>query len=205
MEQEPHEQQEGEDKPQGAETRPEQSPEPNPRIYVASLSDYNSGILHGAWLSANVGHEELAEGVQAMLAASPTPGAEEYGIFDYDGFGPVRIDEYERLETVTWIGNGISEHGMAYAHWAALVGTSELVGAPDFEDAYRGHWESAAAYAEELLDDIGVKQSIEEAVPDYLQAYVRINVKALARDMEAGGEILTSKGDGGVYIFERLR
>ena len=197
MEQEPHEQEGG-----GNEIRPEQPSKPDPKIYVASLSDYNDGRLHGAWLSAAVGHEELAEGVQAMLAASPTPGAEEYGIFDYDGFGLVRIGEYERLEAVTWIANGIFEHGMAYAHWAALVGTTELVGATDFQDAYRGHWESVAAYADELLDDIGVKRTIKEAVPDFLQAYVRINVEAFARDLQASGEIMTSKGDGGVYIFD---
>ncbi len=135
MEQEPEQQESG-----GSETRPEQDPKPDPQIYAASLSDYNAGRLYGAWLSAAVEQEELETGVQTMLAGSPTPGAEEFGIFDYEGFGPLRLDEYESLETVAMIGRGIAEHGPAYAHWAALVGTTDVGEMTEFEDAYLGHW-----------------------------------------------------------------
>ena len=53
----------------------EGEPKVQPRIYVASLSDYNAGRLHGTWLDADVEAADLAEGVQAMLASSPEPGA----------------------------------------------------------------------------------------------------------------------------------
>ena len=43
-------------------------------IYLASLYDYNAGILHGVWIDfdtcLNVG--EVWEAIRAMLAASPT-------------------------------------------------------------------------------------------------------------------------------------
>ena len=38
-----------------------------PRIYVASLSDYNAGRLHGVWINAANGAEEINEKVVEML------------------------------------------------------------------------------------------------------------------------------------------
>lgn len=44
---------------------------PMPRIYVASLSDYNAGRLHGEWIDANQTADEIQADVEAMLACSP--------------------------------------------------------------------------------------------------------------------------------------
>jgi antirestriction protein len=176
-----------------------------PRIYAASLSDYNAGRLHGAWLDATGDADELAAGVQAMLASSPTPGAEEWAIHDYEGFGPARLDEYESLETVTALGRGIAEHGSAFAHWAALVGTGESDELEHFEDAYLGHFDSLEAYAEELFDDLGYTDLIDQVIPEHLQPYVRLDVEAFARDLELSGDVTSSEGDGGVYVFDQIR
>lgn len=49
-------------------------PDPDYRIYVASLSDYNSGILHGAWIDCDGKTvEELETETNAMLANSKAP------------------------------------------------------------------------------------------------------------------------------------
>ena len=137
-----------------------------------------------------------------MLRTSPGPGAEEWAIHDYEGFGPLRLEEYESLETVSAVALGIAEHGPAFAHWAALIGTNDNESPAHFEDAYLGHWDSLTAYAEEFLNDIGVYRQIEESLPDHLQPYVTIDVEGMARDMEFGGQITTSEGDDGVYIFD---
>jgi antirestriction protein len=71
-----------------------------PRIWVCSLSDYNAGHLHGAWIDAAREPEEIWEEVNAMLAASTQPGAEEIGIFDHDGFEGVAISEWEPIEMI---------------------------------------------------------------------------------------------------------
>jgi antirestriction protein len=173
-----------------------------PRVHVASLSDYNAGRLFGTWLDAAVTVDELAEGVQAMLAASPSPGAEEWAIHDYEGFGPLRLDEYESLDTVSAVARGMLEHGPAYAHWAALVGSHDTEALSRFEDAYLGHSESIEAYAEELLGDLGLPEILERSVPESLQPYVMLDVEGFARDLELSGDITTSSGDGGVYLFE---
>lgn len=202
MEQDPHQQDESGNNPQQSGSQPEQTPKAGPKVYVASLSDYNAGLLHGAWLSADVGQEELAVGIQSMLAASPTPDAEEFGIFDFEGFGPIRLNEYEPVSTITELGRGIAENGPAFAHWAALVGTDDLDKLSDFGDAYRGHWESVEAYAEDLLDSFGASFYIEKEIPDHIQRYINVDYQGFARDLELGGEIMSSEGDGGVYIFD---
>jgi antirestriction protein len=202
MEQTPSEQDDG-----GQQERPEDDQErPAPQVYVASLSDYNDGRLHGAWVNAAKQPEELHEEVTKMLARSPIPGAEEFAIHDYEGFGPLRLSEYESLETVALIGRGIAEHGPAFAHWAELVGTNEPDVLDKFEDHYEGHAESVEAYAEQLLDDMGFGSDFDLAgqLPASLQPYVRFDVKGFARDLELSGDIMTSEGDGGIYVFRPL-
>jgi antirestriction protein len=44
-----------------------------PRIYVASLSDYNAGRLHGAWIDAEQNPEDIQEAVDRMLEDSHEP------------------------------------------------------------------------------------------------------------------------------------
>ncbi len=77
-----------------------------PRIYVASLSDYNAGRLVGGWLEADDDLEVLTGTVEALLADSPNPGAEEWAIHDYDGFAGLRLDEHEPLATVQRLARG---------------------------------------------------------------------------------------------------
>lgn len=51
-----------------------------PRIYVASLSDYTAGVLHGEWIEADQNPEDVHQAVNDMLTKSPTDQrAEEFG------------------------------------------------------------------------------------------------------------------------------
>jgi len=172
-----------------------------PRIYVASLADYNEGRLYGAWIDAAQEADELEQSVKEMLARSPSPGAEEWAIHDYEGFGELRLDESESLATVAKVARGIAEHGPAFAAWAAHVGTdSEAL--EEFEDAYMGEWDNAAAFAEEMFDDLWQMEEIMRGVPELLAAYIRIDYEAFVRDMVSNGELATSeKPDGGIYVF----
>jgi antirestriction protein len=175
---------------------------PKPQIYIASLADYNAGRLHGAWVDAAQDADALAAAAQSMLAASRVVGAEEYAIHDFEGFGPLRLSEYEDLETVSVLAQGIAEHGPAFAHWAALVDERTPEALNRFDQVYCGHFDSLADYAEGLLDDLGLSRELEENLPDVLRPYVHVDIEAFARDMEISQEVLTSEGDGGVYVFE---
>jgi antirestriction protein len=172
-----------------------------PRIYAASLADYNAGILHGEWIDATDEPAQLHDSVRAMLERSPTSGAEEFAIHDYEHFGHYRVGEYDSLETVSRIALGIEEHGYAYAAWAEHCGHDEDC-LNNFEDAYLGEWESVTAYAEELLDDLGYLDRLDEIVPDILAPYVNIDIDAFARDLELGGDITAIEHSAGVWLFD---
>ena len=178
----------------------ELEPRPQPRIYVASLSDYNAGRLHGTWLDATGDSTELAAAINDMLARSPEPHAEEWAIHDYEGFGPLRLSEYESIDTIARIADGITTHGSAFAHWAAIVGTA-TEDLDSFEDGYLGHADSIEAYAEELVDDLGYTDLIDREIPEHLQPYVKFDVESFAHDLELSGDVTTSEGDGGVHLF----
>ena len=78
-------------------------PEP-PRIWVGSWLDYNNGLLHGEWIDAARDETEVWADISAMLAASPTARqhgevAEDWGIFDHDNFGLLKIGEQETVSS----------------------------------------------------------------------------------------------------------
>lgn len=184
---------------------PEREPRSDPRIYVASLADYNDGRLHGVWLDAASDDEDLADAVHAMLERSPIPGAEEWAIHDYENFGPVRLSEFEGLATVSRLAKGIAEHGPAFAHFASICDSTDPEELARFEDAYLGHFDSIEGYAEELLDDMGIDELLDRAVPDSLRAYVKLDFEAFARDLEYSGDVTASEGDNGAYLFDQNR
>lgn len=185
-------------------------PADGPRIYVASLSDYNSGILHGRWLEAAVEPDELWEGINEMLAASPTTRrsgepAEEWAIHDYEGFSRfVALGEYEAIERVAVLARGIVAYGEAFAAWWAMdERDDEDWGDIDsqFEEHYLGEWGSIEDYGTEMLADMGVDIDELPGVPDGLRPYVRIDVEGWTRDMQLGGEISAVESTSGVYVF----
>ena len=175
--------------------------EDGPRIYVASLSDYNNGILHGAWIDAAQEVDELQAQVDEMLARSPTGHAEEFAIHDYEGFGHYSVDEYDSLEWVSRIARGIGEHGLAFGAWVARCGRNEQA-LEGFEDAYLGNWESVQDYAENLVGDMGWQDLIDRHLPESLQPYVRFDSEAFTRDLELSGDITAVIHADGVWIFD---
>lgn len=189
---------------------PEHGGTDQPRIYVASLSDYNAGILHGNWLPAAVEPAELWDGIKAMLAASPSAKrygdvAEEWAIHDYEGFSPyVPLGEYESIERVAALARGLVAHGDAFAAWWAMeppeeTDDDELEAA--FEEHYLGEYASLEDYGQQMLDDMGINTDDLPDIPEGLRPYVRVDVEAWTRDMVLGGDISTAEAEGGVYVF----
>lgn len=186
------------------ETQPESSPErekrTSPSIYVASLADYNNGRLVGAWIDATIGADAIYEQIQAMLARSREPAPEEWAIHDYEGFGSKQLGEFERIEEVATLAEGIAKYGPAFAAWVDYSGLD----AEDwhyFEAAYLGEYPTLTAYAEQIIDDLGWQQQVDALLPESLKPYTRIDAEAMAEDMRLGGEIYVLESDSGVYVF----
>jgi antirestriction protein len=169
----------------------------DPRIYVACLAGYNNGRLHGAWIDANQSAADIAAEVQTMLAVSPEPGAQEWGIHDYEGFGELRLSEWESFERVSAIAAGIVEHGPAFGAWLSYDGSRDPADMWAFEDAYRGEWESLRDYVEDFADDIGLYAAADQAG----SPYVTVDIDALTRDLDI--ELHTVESDHyTVYVFD---
>lgn len=143
------------------------------RIYAACLAAYNGGQLHGAWIDADQDAEAVMEAIQTMLAASPVAGAEEYAIHDYEGFGEVRLSEYEGIDSVCAMAAFIAEHeGLGrgvLAHFSDLEEAEVAL-----RDHYAGCYESAEDFAREIT-----VQTTE--IPQNIAFYVDFD--AMARDM----------------------
>lgn len=168
-----------------------------PRIYVACLAAYNNGLLHGEWINADQSTDELHEAVARMLAASPEPGAEEWAIHDCEGFGALRLSEWESFERVSAIAAGIAKHGDAFSAWLSYDESQDATDMQAFEDAYRGEWDSLRAYAENFADDIGLYDAAEKSGSHY----VTVDIDALERDLDI--ELYSVRSDHHtVYIFD---
>lgn len=178
-----------------------------PQIWVGSLSDYNNGILYGEWLDAGREPDEIHADITRILAGSPTAAetgqpAEEWAIFDFDNFGSARIHEHDQIELVSRIARGIDEHGLAFAAWADVCDDDRDM-LDGFADAYLGHYDSVETYAEQLVGDLGYEQTLDQAIPDSMRSYVKVDTEGLARDMKLGGDIhVVAADDGGVWIFD---
>ncbi|BCT76447.1 antirestriction protein ArdA [Sinomonas cyclohexanicum] len=178
----------------------ERDPDTTPAIYVASLADYVNGRLHGIWIDATIGPEAIHHEIQAMLATSKDPAPEEWAIHDYENFGPLRLSEYESIERVAAIAEHIKEKGPAFAAWLDYTGLDQ----EDwhyFDDAYLGEYDTLDAYTEQLIDDLGYDRLLDEALPESIRSYVKIDGHAMAQDLEASGDVFTVESDSGVYIF----
>ncbi|GAA1344244.1 antirestriction protein ArdA [Arthrobacter roseus] len=182
-------------------TNPEQDPvHTTPSIYIASLADYNNGRLLGDWIDATIGADAIHEKITAILAKSTEFAPEEWAIHDYEGFGVKRLGEYESIEYVAALAEGIEKYGEAFA---ALVDYSGLDSEEwhYFEDAYIGEYPDLTTYAEQIVEDLGWRSLIDEHVPEGMKSYVRIDTEQMAEDMRLGGEIYFVESDTGIYVF----
>lgn len=161
-----------------------------PKIYVACLASYNNGILHGDWIEVD-DYDSVMNEITKILKSSPIPDAEEWAIHDYEGFGEISLSEYESIESVISLANGIEEHGELFVKvYEYLNSYDEVI--EMINDRYLGCYESVEDYAEEVTDLSGV--------PEHLQYY--IDFESMGRDMRLNGEIdAIEAGYRRVYLF----
>lgn len=99
-----------------------------PAIYVASLADYNNGVLHGAWIDATLPPAAIERLIEELLRASPTTRrsgepAEEWAIHDSEGFGSVAIDPHESLEDLEQLVNALARPPLTTANGCCRLST----------------------------------------------------------------------------------
>ncbi|MCA1602462.1 MAG: antirestriction protein ArdA [Acidobacteria bacterium] len=176
----------------------ETTPRPAPRIYVADLAAYNNSRLHGVWLDATRDVEELWADIQAMLASSPEPLAEEFAIHDHEDFTGYPLGEHESLEFVSRLAKGIAEHGQAFAAYADWNRQAD----PELErfgEHYEGIYPTREAWAEEVANEVCEWPRYRQAIPEPLRGHVTLDLTSLALELEQYRHVV--EGDEGVYVF----
>jgi antirestriction protein len=166
----------------------------SPRIYVACLASYNSGILHGAWIAADQDPDDIRAEINAMLAKSRQPVAEEWAVHDFEGFHGHRLAEYESIEAVAEIAKLIAEHEELGAELLAHSDSPESA-REALTDNYQGGFDSPAAWAEQLLEDSGDLAQLPERLRGYF------DFEAFARDAQLSGDIFVIEVDGQHHVF----
>ncbi len=183
--------------------KPEREEAPTtPQVWIGSLADYVAGKLVGAWIDANQEPDELQQAIQDVLASSGEPGAEEWAIFDHEGFNPFQLGTNEDVRIISAVAKGITEHGEAFASWAELH-DGDLDMLAHFQDAYLGHFASAADFGQQLLDDFEVEAVLDREVPEWIRRHVQVDIEGLADDMALSGDVWIEEApSGGIYVFD---
>lgn len=165
------------------------------KIYIASLSDYNNGILHGRWIDLDGldGSDVHAE-IDEMLAESPTAKetgfpAEEWAIHDSEGFDcSEHEDLYELCEFVRLVG----EHGEAFAIYCDNVG--DRTDEDGFQDRYCGCFKDKEAYAYHIIEECYELESTMGNLACYF------DYEKFARDLFIDG-YYGIRGSEGLHVF----
>lgn len=165
-----------------------------PQIYIACLSSYNSGILHGKWIVPSTDEGELQDQINSILKTSKQPFAEEWAVHDYNYFH--NLGEYPSLEDICKVQEAINEHGYELVN-AYLQFNDDVDSLDDLEYSYAGHYDSFQDYAQQYLEEADQFNMI----PDHLQYY--FDYELYAKNLEHDYYTIESSNNG-VYIFRNF-
>ena len=120
-----------------------------PQIYVACLSSYNAGKLHGFWIEPATDKAELLGQIDKVLKTSPMPNAEEWAVHDYNDFP--NLGEYPNLDKIIEVQESIDEHGSDVVH--AFLNNWSVEDLEHIGDAYYGKYDNFTEFAEQLAHE----------------------------------------------------
>jgi antirestriction protein len=161
-----------------------------PAVYIASLSDYNAGILHGCWLELD-GVTDHEQAIQAMLAQSPYARktgdiAEEWAIHDSERCGG-QLGEFATLADLGQIAEDFEEIEARKLEWELYLKWNSCTYhhmrwgcVEEFAEAYRGTYDYAWEFAYEFIHE-----SVDvDSLPDLIRH--NIDYKGAWEELETG-------------------
>jgi antirestriction protein len=166
-----------------------------PRIWVTDLAAYNAGVHHGRWIEAAQEPEEIQREIDELLASSPEPGAEEWAIFDQEGWCGLELGQYANVETISGAANLLAEHGPVFGALVAYFGGVDHLDEAEraMTESYQGTFRDLAEWAESYVEDTGIECA--EPWRNY------IDFERWANDAEMGGDVFTVDTPDGVAVF----
>ncbi|UYZ60068.1 antirestriction protein ArdA [Hymenobacter latericus] len=171
-----------------------------PRVYIASLSDYNAGSLLGEWFDLDdySSADEMLEAIADMLkkydeehgtAENCGQPREEWAAHDFEGFPRSLYSEsmdFEAYYNYAEAMNELSEDEQeAFQDYCDNLGrdlseAAELV--EEFREDYQGQHDSEEAFADHIAEELGYFDAMKKAG---INAFY-FDTKAFARDIFIG-------------------
>lgn len=177
------------------------NPEQEPRIYIADLSAYNNGKLHGAWTPAD-DEAVVWDCARQLLSTSPEPDAEEIAVHDHEGFEGYSVGEYEPIARIAQVARLIKEHGRAGAVWLNIHGTEAFD--RDFNDDYIGTFDSESELEDHLYESYGFEDLMKQVhamMSDEQAIYVQFDIEQWIHDATLGGGLYIEQDAGTLHAF----
>lgn len=122
-----------------------------PSIYVACLSAYNNGLLHGDWIDCDQDPDDIQAEIDEILNTSPCreyEACEDWAIHDSEGFGKL-LSECESIEYISALGNALydfSDSDALESWFGAGIESCEKSDieamVEEFRDRFLGHWDN---------------------------------------------------------------
>lgn len=126
---------------------------------------------------------------QKILDTSPIEDAEEWAIHDYKGFGDLKINEHDSLETIVKYLEFIEEHE-ELGLLVLAVHNGSFDDAENTLENYIGEYDDLAEYAYQVTTDCA-------DIPAHLASY--IDYESMGRDM--GYDLISIDASKGVHLF----
>ncbi len=171
--------------------------EDNAQVYIACLSAYNNGFLHGSWVDASEGIEHVRECIKEILSSSPVAEeCEEWAIHDFQGFGNYKVDEYHNLDELCEVAQFLKECDKFPAEVVSwLIDDYGIEGAKErMEDDYIGEFDSTGDLAYHYAEETGLLDGVHKSVAMYF------DYEAFGRDLDIGGDVISFSGH---YFWNR--
>ena len=171
-----------------------------PQIYVACLSAYNNGKLHGIWIDCTQNIEDIREDIKWMLSWSPCStyeACEEWAIHDFQNWHGIHINEYSDIEQLVTLAQILSEYGFAYAAYYEYQGSD--ASAEDFQERYWGEYENEEDFVYTQMEEQGLIQNLEKI--GFSSFY--IDWKAIAHDWFIDSYYSVYESHNKIHVFSR--
>ena len=135
--------------------------------------------------------DDVRDGIQTMLAASPVEHSDEWAIHAYEGFGDKSLSECEDIDNVVNLAEFMTRYGEL---GGVLLGQYSVEEAETLMDEhYHGAYNSEVDFAEAIFDDCH-----SNAIPDNLICY--FDDVAFARDLFMC-DYFSVEADGQTHVF----
>ena len=154
-----------------------------PRIYVGTYAKYNNGSIQGEWLDLD-DYTDKSDFIQACLELHDDEEDPELMFQDWENIPDLFISECS-IDPDFWeYMNSDRDEGAKAAYLWCFGEWDES----DFDERYRGEYDSFTELAEQLLDETGDL----EAIPENLRYY--FDYEKYGRDLQLGGEFCEHDG-----------